>query len=224
MGKRTNKGKGKVAQYLEYLALRLVGMTLHSWPIEFGLWLAGTLGDGLFFIDRRHRKRAMDNIRASFPGKSERWITNVARRSFRNEVFYLGVEFFFTTRKIKLGAFKKVLHFDDFGQSLDLMLRNERGLVMLTGHYGNWEVLGYAMALLGFETVSVARPLDNPFVYDYVIGVRERVGQRIIAKKGMTPEVIAALDNPRERRLHRRSGRGKEGTLRRLLWPKGEHV
>jgi KDO2-lipid IV(A) lauroyltransferase len=159
-----------------------------------GLWLGGVLGDGLFLIDARHRKRAMSNIRRSFPEKSEVWIRDVARRSFRNEVFYLGIEFFFTTRKVNLTSFSKVLKFDSFGNTIDMMIRNERGLVMLTCHYGSWEILGYAMAALGFETTTVARPLDNPFVYEYVIGVRERMGQKIIAKKGMTEEVTKALD------------------------------
>ena len=184
-----------IVHLAHYYALRIVGMTLQGWPVEVCLWLAGVLGDGLFLIDRRHQKRAMSNIRRAFPEKSEAWIRDIARRSFRNEVFCLGIEFFFTTRKINLTSFTKVLKFDSFGDTMDLMIRNERGLVMLTGHYGNWEVLGYTLAALGFETTSVARPLDNPYVYDFVIGVRERMGQKIIAKKGMTAEVQEALEN-----------------------------
>jgi KDO2-lipid IV(A) lauroyltransferase len=49
------------------------------------------------------------------------------------------------------------------------------------------------MATLGFETVSVARPLDNPYVNEYVLGVRERQGQKIIDKKGATVEVTEML-------------------------------
>src|SRR5688572_26893587 len=66
---------------------------------------------------------------------------------------------------------------------------------MLTGHYGNWEVLGYALATLGFETTSVARPLDNQYVNHWLLGVRERMGQRIIAKTGATEEVTEVLAN-----------------------------
>lgn len=211
MSTRPKKPKSKLGFLFEYLALRYVGMTLNSWPVEIGLGLAKVLGDLLFFFDKRHRVRAMANIRDSFPGKSEKWIEDVARRSFRNEVFYLGTEFFFTTRKIKLAAFRKVLVFDDFGETLDLMLRNEDGLIFLTGHYGNWEVAGYAMAMFGFETVSVARPLDNPYVYDYVIGVRERVGQKIIAKKGMTEDVTKALESKTTVGLIADQDAGKKG-------------
>jgi KDO2-lipid IV(A) lauroyltransferase len=66
---------------------------------------------------------------------------------------------------------------------------------MLTGHYGNWEILGYVLATLGFESTAVARPLDNPYVNDWVFGVRERQGQKVVGKKGATHEITGLLDN-----------------------------
>ncbi len=67
-----------------------------------------------------------------------------------------------------------------------MLLHRDQGLIMLTGHYGNWEVLGYVLATLGFETTSIARPLDNPYVNHWLMGVREKQGQRIIDKNGAT--------------------------------------
>jgi KDO2-lipid IV(A) lauroyltransferase len=65
---------------------------------------------------------------------------------------------------------------------------------MLTGHYGNFEILGYVLATLGFEATSIARPLDNPYINEWLMGVRERKGQRIIGKKGATTEVTDVLE------------------------------
>jgi KDO2-lipid IV(A) lauroyltransferase len=65
---------------------------------------------------------------------------------------------------------------------------------MLTGHYGNWEVLGYLLATLGFATTSVARPLDNPYLSRWVYGVREKRGQRIVDKAGALTEVSEVLE------------------------------
>src|SRR5690606_8306182 len=61
----------------QYYALRVVNMTLQGWPIEVDLWIASVLGNGLFLIDKRHRKRAMSNIRKAFPEKSEAWVYNI---------------------------------------------------------------------------------------------------------------------------------------------------
>ena len=64
---------------------------------------------------------------------------------------------------------------------------------MLTGHYGNWEILGYVLATLGFESTAVARPLDNPYINEWVFGVRERQGQKVVGKKGATHEITGLL-------------------------------
>jgi KDO2-lipid IV(A) lauroyltransferase len=49
------------------------------------------------------------------------------------------------------------------------------------------------LATLGFETTSIARPLDNPHVNRWLLGVREKQGQKIVAKKGATSEVTEVL-------------------------------
>src|SRR5581483_6104245 len=110
------------------------------------------------------------------------------------QLFEFFVEMLFTTRLVRIDTWRNYVELDHFKQTLALLLDKRRGLIMLTGHYGNWEILGYVLATLGFETTSIARPLDNPYVNDYVLGVRERQGQRILAKKGATTEVTALLE------------------------------
>jgi KDO2-lipid IV(A) lauroyltransferase len=64
------------------------------------------------------------------------------------------------------------------------MMAEEKGMLMVTGHYGNFEIMGYLMGLFGFNIYSVSRPLDNKFINSYLYRVRKRVGQKIIDKKG----------------------------------------
>jgi KDO2-lipid IV(A) lauroyltransferase len=64
---------------------------------------------------------------------------------------------------------------------------------MVTGHYGNWEILGYTLATLGFESYSVARPIDNPHIDAWILGVRERKGQVILSKRGVTTTALDVL-------------------------------
>ncbi|GAI28903.1 unnamed protein product, partial [marine sediment metagenome] len=58
--------------------------------------------------------------------------------------------------------------------------------MMLTGHYSNFEIMGYMLGLFGFNAYSIARPLDNRFISRYLYDVRQRAGQTIIDKKGAT--------------------------------------
>src|SRR5438876_5548132 len=66
-------------------------------------------------------------------------------------------------------------------------------LLLVTGHFGNWEVGGYVLGLLGFRTYAIARPLDNPYLDDFLRRFRERTGQGILAKHGDFDKMNAIL-------------------------------
>jgi Kdo2-lipid IVA lauroyltransferase/acyltransferase len=188
------KNRNDFVDRLQYLAMRLVAMILHCFPVDANLRTAAMLGDVMFLVDRKHRERAMGNLRRSFPDMPESRRREMARRSMR-QLFQFFVEFLFTTRLVRLETWRQYVELRDFRRTLELLLDKRRGLILLTGHYGNWEILGYVLATLGFATTSVARTLDNPYFNEYVMGVRQRRGQRIIDKKGMTSEITTILDN-----------------------------
>lgn len=183
----------ELLDWIVYVAARLVAVAMHAFPVNVNLQTAKLLGNVMFLIDKRHRDRALANLRRSFPELSEKHRLRLARRSMQQMVM-LFVEVLFTTRLIRLDTWRRYVELENFRDVLDLLLRRQNGLVLLTGHYGNWEILGYVLATLGFQTVSIARPLDNKYLSEFLFGVRERTGQKIIAKKGATPEVQATLD------------------------------
>jgi len=178
---------------LQFLGVRLVAMWLQCWPVNLNLRVAKILGDIMYRLDRKHRERALANLRRSFPQLSERTREVLARRSMQ-ELFMFFVEMFFTTRLIRIDSWARYIVLENFQKPFELMVKREGGLLILTGHYGNFEILGYLLATLGFPTSSVARPLDNPYLSDFVFGVRERKGQRIIAKKGATDDVVDVIE------------------------------
>ena len=108
-------------------------------------------------------KRALGNLRRSFPEMPEPQRREMARRSMQ-QLFMLFVEVMFTTRLMRIDTFAKYVELGQFSDVLKMLLERHSGVIMLTGHYGNWEICGYALATLGFETTSIARPLDNPYV------------------------------------------------------------
>jgi KDO2-lipid IV(A) lauroyltransferase len=188
-----DKQRNDLLDRLQYLGVRIVSMMMQCWPVNANLRAAKRLGDLLYRVDRKHRDRALANLRRSFPELPERQREALARRSMQ-ELFMFFVEMFFTTRLIRIDSWARYIVLENFQKPLDLMLKREGGLIMLTGHYGNFEILGYLLATLGFPTSSVARPLDNPYLSDFVFGVRERQGQRIIAKKGATGDVVDVIE------------------------------
>ena len=189
-----SKQRNDLTDRLLYVVMRLVSAALHCWPVNTNLATARMLGDLLYRFDHKHRKRALANLQRSFPELTERQREALARRSMQ-AIPMLGVEVLFTTRLVRLDTWPRYVELENFREVLRLLLDKQRGLILLTAHYGNFEILGYVLALLGFPTASIARPLDNPYISDWLFGVRERLGQKIITKKGATEEVVEVLQN-----------------------------
>ncbi|HTW93838.1 MAG TPA: lysophospholipid acyltransferase family protein [Tepidisphaeraceae bacterium] len=187
-----HKQRNDWLDWFQYLALRVVSMLIHCFPVEHNIQTAKLIGNIMYAFDRKHRERALGNLRRSFPDMPEEMRKTMARRSMQ-QLFIFFVEMLFTTRLVRIDTWRKYIELHEFRRTLELLMDRRRGLIMLTGHYGNWEILGYVLATLGFETSSVARPLDNPYVNEWVLGVRQRRGQKIVDKKGATSEVTTVL-------------------------------
>ncbi len=190
MGKERND----LLDRLSYVTFRILGTILHSLPVEINLRGAQFVGDIAFRFDRKHRERAMANLGRAMPELSAKQRERIARESMR-ELTLFAIETMFTTRLIRIDSWARHIELGErIPESVELMMKRGQGLIMLTAHYGNFEILGYVLAMLGFPMASVARPLDNPYVSNFVFGVREKMGQRIIVKKGATEEVTEELD------------------------------
>ncbi len=187
------KERNDFVDRLQYLGLRLVSMGLHCFPVNMNLQTAKLLGNAMYLIDRKHRERALANLRRSFPEMSEQQRVKLARQSMQ-QLFMLFVEVLFTERMVHLDTWTRYVKIQNFRDVLRLLLDKKQGLILLTGHYGNWEILGYVLATFGFETTSVARPLDNPYVNQWLLGVREKKGQKIVSKKGAMEDVTDVLN------------------------------
>jgi len=108
-------------------------------------------------------------------------------------LLYLALEVILTPRLITPGRWRRHLRLFNQAENVRLLLQQERGVIYVAGHFGNWEVAGYMMATLGLPTVSVARPLSNPYINDFIMSVRERTGQSILFKKGAAASMDGVL-------------------------------
>jgi KDO2-lipid IV(A) lauroyltransferase len=66
---------------------------------------------------------------------------------------------------------------------------------VVTGHVGNWELLGKLLTLLGYRLDAVARPIDNPLINRWLLEVRQRRGMRIITKWNATDTMVDVLQH-----------------------------
>lgn len=193
MPKRKNKKRNPVADRLLYVAVRVTAMFMYMVPCKVNYVTARILGDILYRFYGRGRHRAIEHVRRSFPDWTEDRIKHVARESMRS-MAYLAIEMLFTPKLITQTQWRKRIELVNMEETLRILLEHKTGAIMLTGHFGNWEVVGYTMAALGLPTYSVARRQDNPLLDEFIFGVRERAGQVILDKRGATariPELMA---------------------------------
>jgi KDO2-lipid IV(A) lauroyltransferase len=89
------------------------------------------------------------------------------------------------------GRIRRYVRFDP---SFDQYFRTTP-LIGVTGHLGNWELVGQSIAMAGCPTVSVAAPLANPVAGRILDAMRRRTGQLIVSKEGAIRSLMRALKN-----------------------------
>jgi KDO2-lipid IV(A) lauroyltransferase len=199
----------KLNWYFQYVALRVVEMLLQCFPIEDNLKAASLVGDLLYLLDRRHRERALGNLRASFPGAADEELRRIARKSCEHLIM-VGAE---TLCLPRLMQFNRYLDYVDISTCLPQFhyISSGNPAILVTGHFGNWEMMGFSMAVMGFPPTAVARPLDNPYLNDHIMGLRQRTGMKILFKEGMTDEALADLRRGRPLGLIADQDAGRRG-------------
>jgi KDO2-lipid IV(A) lauroyltransferase len=82
-------------------------------------------------------------------------------------------------------------------ESLAEGLKAGRGAIIVTGHFGNWEVAGAVVAARGYPLDVVAVRQRNRLVDRLMRETRERLGMRVIYRGGATQAVLESLEQGR---------------------------
>jgi len=69
----------------------------------------------------------------------------------------------------------------------------DRPVLLVTPHFGNWEVAGYVHGVIGLKVSAIARDLDNPYLDRYLRKFRQKTGQKILSKTGDFDRITAVL-------------------------------
>ncbi|MCD4831213.1 MAG: lysophospholipid acyltransferase family protein [Anaerohalosphaeraceae bacterium] len=185
--RRKKRKKTLVEHWLLYILLRAVLCVVFLFKVETMLKFACFLGRALWKHYPRGRQRAIDNLKASYPEKDDKWIAKTGRRSFEQLVM-LVIDILFTPRIINRDNWEQYSTYKNI-ERVKWMMQEGRPLIMVAGHYSNFEIMGYLLGVFGFNIFSIARPLDNKFINRYLYSIREKKGQKIIDKKGAADQM-----------------------------------
>jgi KDO2-lipid IV(A) lauroyltransferase len=187
------KPRSRTVDYTTYLVVRaLVAVVQMASPrigyavADFLAWLAYTLAKG-------RRRVALENVQAAFPelATNSDAADKLVRDMFRH-LLRVVIELLLLPRKLHVGNWRKHLILPQGAQTLPPIL-DGRAALIVTAHFGNWEMAGYALGLFGFRTYAIARVLDNPYIERFALRFRQGTGQTIIAKNDDFDRLTAAL-------------------------------
>lgn len=169
-------------EYAKYLGIRIGLGAVTMWPSDDVIDIASGAGRLFATVNRARMRRATGNLSVAFPDWDAQRIHDTAVRSHEH-LFRFGAEFAFSPRLLTEDGWPEHLDLGDIAPGLRALISG-RPCILITGHCGNWELMGYTLALLGFPMHAIYRPLDLPLVDRWVRRTRERRGLTLVDKFG----------------------------------------
>lgn len=148
--------------------------------IRTGRVLAGAYAQLPF--NAKRLDRAKSNLRWCFPDWDEQRVHDCSVESYRH-LFTLGIEVVACPRVIAADGYASFVEIGDVRGALNELLRDQP-CILVTGHCGNWELLGATMAVLGFPMHALYRPLDIKPLDDWLHRTRSARGLMLVDKFG----------------------------------------
>jgi len=153
--------------------------------------IALLLGKVAFRINRRQRRRLMENYRHIFgPDASEKQILHTACQAFENmAIFYADL--------LRVPVMKKrtALIGELNRKRFDRVLSQGKGAILVTGHIGNWDLAGVFLTALGYPLSAVVEPVPGGWMKTF-----NRYRKALAMETIPIPErhrIIQALENKR---------------------------
>jgi Kdo2-lipid IVA lauroyltransferase/acyltransferase len=137
------------------------------------------------------KKRVVEgNLRTAFPTADEDWIVRTAEAAYshlgRETMMMLRLSW--TSREELLERTRIVGE-----EAVRASYEEGRGVVLVAGHLGNWEVGAAGMAARGFPITAIAKRAANPLFYERILAARERLGVGVIDFADATRPTLRAL-------------------------------
>jgi Kdo2-lipid IVA lauroyltransferase/acyltransferase len=153
-------------------------------------WVGASLGVLVFALARRLRRTAERNLRIAYPESDAPWRERVLRQLYRHLGQHLA-EFCLMSRYTveRAGNLVRYEGLDHFLAARD----RGRGVLVVTGHLGLWELSSFYHSLMGHPMSMVIRRLDNPLVDRMVNRIRCLHGNSVLHKDDFARGLLGAM-------------------------------
>ena len=173
---RARRGLQQIKNTCLYVAMRAATGALQRLPMRGFIRLFGCVSP---FIFRREARRAEAQLRRTLPYLDA---TKVTRRMFVH----------FAESLWELTRLRRSIPVLDQStrEVFDNALAEGRGAIVISGHVGNWEILGQAIAVAGYPLTTIATPFYDPRITRWMNSWRTQFGLKILWRESNNGKAI----------------------------------
>ncbi len=183
----------RVKRFARYVLIRALLLPLQLIPLRLASSLGASAGGLAFTFAGRERRKALASLSTAFPEKTEAEREALARATFR----HLGSV---AMELVRISAFdprrKEFVEWDEESRTvLKNALARGRGVVFVTGHVGNWELLARFITQEGFQVSVVGKETSDPRTTKLLEDFRLSAGMRVIWRghEGAAKQLLRTL-------------------------------
>lgn len=154
---------------------------------------ATIMGDFSFFVLRLRRGLVEKNLASTFPDMSLPEIRRIARKVYRNQAMNI----------IEMLRIPLIKNNEDAGELVEIRIDEnlrqridqQEGAVLVSGHLGSWELIGFCTAMLLGPLNSIVKPIKNKPLDKYLHDLRTSHGHKLIYKDAAARQGLKVLKN-----------------------------
>jgi KDO2-lipid IV(A) lauroyltransferase len=180
----------KAVWLLEAGLFIILSIPLAILPLKWSMKAGELLGFLVFYLWGSRRRIAIENLKNTLLFNAiiiSDPVEKIIKDNFKN----LGKSFV-EIIKICYGFSKKIIDsveiegVENFNQAKS----KGKGILLLTGHCGNWELMAITSSVKLSGITIVARPINNPYINRIIENIRVRYGNSVIYKQGALKPII----------------------------------
>ena len=176
---------------IAYIFVRILNVIFVIIPMSVALWFGRRIGDIAFLVNKKRRPVAYANLKSAFGAeKTPRELKAITKNVYRH-LFETFAEILNLTKvnRAYIDKYVEVVNLDRIQDAA----RSGRGTILLTGHFGDWELSNLTSPMHGFPITVLVREQKMKRLNELLNRLRESKGCKVVRKGMSTKNILKAL-------------------------------
>ena len=178
---------------LSYFLFLFIGFVSSKLSVRCRMKLGSFFGDLIRVISKKRTAITFDNIEKALPELSKSEINAIVRDSYRN--ISISICEMLSFKYLDKSDFYNYIEFEDFHILRD-KVTSKKGAILMSGHFGNWELLAFAAGLLLDEPILIiVKPQSNFFIDRLFNEIRTHRGNKVVSSYAAALPIVKTIKN-----------------------------